>query len=300
MSQSVLAVRPHGTAVRWNQLEPQPPNPVECIHTSTRPFLHMSGLQRTVSVQVGKRPNPDEKERDWRWRHLLLIQILQGVGRVPLREHVDGPLACCWAPGSRGNLGGSSSGLGREVCVGSQTSSEMRESDHEHLWHFICIFHCCLNPRSHNWWPLCMWCWCVSECVRECERGKEAEWEKLLSGEISRHVCAENQIQSQEPFVGYLLCPQGLCGTCPSILPFGSLCNSFKWKNYVAHFTDEETEAHWIEWAAFFFFFFFNGLHSMLTSIITPLLCWKSCHASSPASALSFQSLRDGLCSECL
>ena len=87
-------------------------------------------------------------------------------------------------------------------------------------------------------------CACGVECVRECERGKEAEWEKLLSGEISRHVCAENQIQSQEPFVGYLLCPQGLCGTRPSILPFGSLCNSFKWKNYVAHFTDEETEAH--------------------------------------------------------
>lgn len=45
--------------------------------------------------------------------------------------------------------------------------------------------------------------------MRECEGGKEAEWEKLLSGEISRNVRAENQIPSQEPFVGCLLCPRG-------------------------------------------------------------------------------------------
>ena len=175
MSLSVLAVRPHETAVRWHQLEPQPPNPAECIHTSTRPFLHTSRLQRTVFVQVGKLLNPDEKERDWGWRHLLLIQILQGLGRVPLREHVDGPLACCWAPGSRGNLGGGSSGLGRGVCMGSRTSSETRESDHEHLWRFICIFHCCLNPRSHDWWSVCMWCLCVSECVCESVKGERRQ-----------------------------------------------------------------------------------------------------------------------------
>lgn len=44
--------------------------------------------------------------------------------------------------------------------------------------------------------------------MQECEGGKEAEWERLLSGEISRNVHAEDQISSQEPFVGCLLYPR--------------------------------------------------------------------------------------------
>ena len=44
--------------------------------------------------------------------------------------------------------------------------------------------------------------------MQGCEGGVEAERKKMLSVGLSWNIRAENQIQSQEPFVGHLPCPR--------------------------------------------------------------------------------------------
>lgn len=165
------------------------------IHEQTSENCFHSGWKAPQSWWEGKRLEMTPLSS--------ISRFLQGLGRVPLR-------ACWWPFGlllgsRRWNLGGSSSGLGSGVCMGSRTSSEM-ELLHEHLWHFMGIFHCCLNPRSHDWWPVHGVDVCLSVCARVW-RGKEAEWERLLSGEISRNVHAEDQVRVKNHLWGVYCTP---------------------------------------------------------------------------------------------
>ena len=160
---------------------------------------------------------------------------------------------------------------------------EMRESDCEHLWGLIFIFYCCLNPRSHEQWPVCVWCLCVSECLCKCEGGWRRRgrscclWSSpgifvLRMGFRVKNICWAPAM------------PQALWGAYPPILSFGFLCNSVKWEICSPLY-------RWGNWGSQNWM----GCTACLTSTIDPSLYSNVAMLPHLPSALGFQSLRHRL-----